>query len=92
MEILFEFIFEVLLEGSFELVKSKKIPLWLRVLVAIPLAVIYGGLFFLFLSLMVDSYRSQDYLFTILFFGIEIGYIALIVHLIKKGDHDETER
>ena len=54
MEILFEFIFEVLIEGSFEIVKNRNLPIWLRIIVCIPLVVIYGGLFLIFTYLIFD--------------------------------------
>lgn len=84
MELLFEFIFEVLLEGSFELVMNKKISLLIRVLVGIPLMVIYGGLFLLFTYFIFDSLKNHDYLVACIFLVIDILYIGLIYTLIRK--------
>ena len=91
MELIIDFIFEVLLEGSFEIVKNKKLPIWLRILVGIPLVCIYGGLFVLFTYLIFDCLNSKKYLFALLFMIIDIGFVGLIIHLIKKEKKDETK-
>ena len=92
MEILFEFIFEVLIEGSFELVKNRNLPIWLRIIVGIPLVVIYGGLFLLFTYLIFDCLNSKEYLFSLFFFIIDICFVCLLIYLIKKEKKDETKR
>ena len=44
MEIIFEIIFEIIIDGSLNAVSDKKIPLILRILSAIVLLIVYGGL------------------------------------------------
>lgn len=44
MEIIFEIIFEIIVDGSLNAVSDKKIPLILRILSAIVLLTVYGGL------------------------------------------------
>ena len=44
MEIIFDIIFELIVEGSIGAVGDKKVPLPLRILAAVFLVVIFGGL------------------------------------------------
>ena len=92
MEILFEFIFEVLIEGSFEIVKNRNLPIWLRMFVGIPLVVLYGGLFLRFTYLIFDSLDLKEYFFALFFLIIDICFIWLLFYLIKKEKKDETKR
>lgn len=84
MELIIDFLFEVLLEGSFEIMMSKKTPLFLRILVGIPLGIVYIGLFLLFAYLCFDSIRNYDYGFAFMFLIIDIIYIFIIIHLVRK--------
>ena len=85
MDFIFELLFEVILEGSYYLVTNKKVALWIRILVSIPLIIVYGGLFLLFLMLMFDCLKEHDYLFAFIMFIVNIIYVGMIVYfLIKK--------
>ena len=44
MEVLFKILFEIIVEGSLEASRDKKIPLWIRIIAGIILIAIYGGL------------------------------------------------
>ena len=44
MELIFELIFEIIVDGSMNAVSDKKIPLILRILAAIVLLIVYGGI------------------------------------------------
>ena len=44
MDIIFEFLFEFIVEGSFELATCKKVPLIIRIVAGILVFGIYGGL------------------------------------------------
>lgn len=92
MEILFEFIFEVLIEGSFEIVKNRNLSIWIRIFVGIPLVVLYGGLFLMFTYLFIDCLYSKEYWFALFFMIIDICFIRLLIYLIKKEKKDETKR
>ena len=44
MEIIMEFLFELIVEGSLEASSDKKVPLPIRIIAAIILIAVYGGL------------------------------------------------
>lgn len=44
MELIFEILFELIIEGSLNAAADKKIPVILRIIAAIILIVVYGGL------------------------------------------------
>lgn len=41
---LFEILFEIIVEGSLDASRDKKVPLWIRIIAGIILIAIYGGL------------------------------------------------
>lgn len=51
MEIIWEFIMELFLEGSIEIAKSKKVPKWIRyplmLIIALIFLAVFGGIIFL---------------------------------------------
>ena len=49
MEFIMEFLFELIVEGSLEASSDKKVPLPVRIIAAIVLIVVYGGMIGLFL-------------------------------------------
>lgn len=73
MELLFEFLGEILFEGLIEIIKSKKISLWIRVPLFIIISVFYLGLMFLLLWASVKSLKDN------LIFGIVLGVLSLIL-------------
>ena len=44
MEMLFEILFGIIVEGSLEASADKKVPLWIRIITGLILIVVYGGL------------------------------------------------
>ncbi len=60
MELLLEIIMDLLLDGSFEIVTEKKVPMVLRVIAGMILAVVYGGLAYLGVMLMLSGFASAD--------------------------------
>lgn len=81
MDFVFELLFEIILEGCIELTGEKKVPLPLRILCAIFLVAIYGGLIGILLFVSIANKSG-------LMLGIT-GFIALLalfafVHEFKK--------
>lgn len=44
MDFVLEFLFEIILEGCLEITEEKKVPLILRILCAVILVIVYGGM------------------------------------------------
>ena len=44
MEFIFEFIFDLIVEGSVEVLGEKKVPVFLRILAGIIVILVYGGI------------------------------------------------
>lgn len=80
MDDFIEFILELLLEGSIDALPNKKIPLVIRIILAIILALVLIGIIILGVLLFRDS----------TFIGclvIALGVIFLIVLIVKMIEH-----
>lgn len=60
MEELFEIIFEIIIEGTVELAKSRRVPLPLRILAALLVTVLYGGVIFLIVWAGLAAFNSSE--------------------------------
>lgn len=60
MDILFEFIFEFIVEGALELSTSRRVPLPLRILAAVIVIGVFGGAVFFIALTGVILLRSED--------------------------------
>lgn len=84
MEILFEVIFEIIVEGSYEVMKSKKAPLALRIICGI----IFLGIFILIIGLIgfiaVTFLDDNNYIAASLFLVLDIAIVILTIKEIKK--------
>lgn len=60
MDVLFEFIFEILFEGTIELAKSRHVPLPLRILAAVVIIALYGGVIFLIVWAGIRCFNSTE--------------------------------
>ncbi|WP_130808286.1 hypothetical protein [Senegalia massiliensis] len=86
MNLLMEFIFEVILEGAIEGVKSKKVPKLVRIIL---FAIILSPFFsiivlMIYLSLIIDSGPMIKVIFLAVALIIGIFLINLIKEMIKK--------
>lgn len=61
MEFIFEIIFELIVEGSVEILGEKKVPVFLRVLAAVVVAAVFGGLV-VFLVILGVTEKNWVYL------------------------------
>ncbi len=77
LDLVFEILFELLLEGSMEAVQSRRVPLPLRVFLLGVLAAVYGGLLFVIIEIAV-VYKS------IVAGIIAVLYVVFAVMLIRK--------
>lgn len=60
MEILFEIIFEIIVDGALEAVSSRKVPMPLRILAALIVVGVFGGVIFLIVFTGIICLRSKD--------------------------------
>lgn len=77
LDLVFEILFELLLEGSMEAVQSRRVPLPLRVFLLGVLAAVYGGLLYVTIEIAV-VYKS------IVAGIIAVLYVVFAVMLIRK--------
>jgi len=76
LEFLFELIFEIIIEGSFELGASKKVWLPIRILAMILFIAIYVGFFALFIYVSISIMETNlagGILLLVLFAAIAVG-------------------
>ncbi len=66
---LFEILFEIIVEGSLEASRDKKVPLWIRIIAGLILIAVYGGLVGF---LIYEGIRSVNW-------GLLVIGIALLV-------------
>lgn len=60
MEEIFEIIFEIIIEGTVELAKSRRVPLPLRILAAVLVVGLYGGLILLIVWAGLASFNNNE--------------------------------
>ena len=60
MEFLFEFIFDIIVEGAVEASSNKRVPLPLRILAAVFLFGLFGGLIFIMILVGILFLRGED--------------------------------
>lgn len=60
MEEIFEIIFEIIIEGTVELAKSRRVPLPLRILAALLVTALYGGVIFLIVWAGLAAFNSSE--------------------------------
>lgn len=80
MDEILEFLIDIVLEGSIEGAKSKKVPMFLRVILCIIVVVIFSIVLFLFFALGIKSLETSILMGLFL---IGIGLMLLIVGLRK---------
>ena len=86
MEFLFEFIFDIIVEGAVEASSNKRVPLPLRILAAVFLFGLFGGVIFLMIFAGILCLRSEENLIAIailIFLVAAIFAIGLTLKAIK---------
>ena len=81
MEIIFDILFELILEGSVGAVGDKKVPLPLRILAALILMVIFGGLIG---GLTYIGISEKNWIVLILGLVIAVAVIAAVWQTMRK--------
>jgi hypothetical protein len=73
MEFIFGILFELIIEGSIGAVGDKKVPLVLRILAAVILIVVFGGLVGILIYIGIDEKNLP-----IFFCGVTVGVIVVL--------------
>lgn len=92
MEEIFEFIFEIIIEGTVELAKSRHVPLPLRILAALLVTALYGGVIFLvvwgglacFNNADINGGKTLGVLLFIAAAGLTGGVIRQVVKAVRR--------
>lgn len=88
MEFVFELLFEIIIEGTFDLGTSKKVPMAFRILALILFLALYMGIVGLLLIYGVDALRTNDSfggcLCILVGLGIVFGFIFMIINRFLK--------
>lgn len=83
MEFILELLFEIIIEGSWELVTNKKVPIPLRILAVLVFVGIYGGLIVVFILLGLDAMKTKPVLGWLLII-IAVLLVVGVVYMIRK--------
>lgn len=94
MDVLFEFIFEIIFEGTFELAKSRRVPLPLRILAAVIIIALYGGVIFLivwtgsgcFHSTEMNGGKTLGVLLFIAAAGLTVAVVWQFMKVLRRRD------
>ncbi|MDE5539563.1 MAG: hypothetical protein K2J20_03675 [Bacilli bacterium] len=87
MELLVEFIGEIILEGAVELIKSKKVPLGIRIFLILLVSGLYLGLVVVFLYLGIKGLKDNIFIsLIVIIMGLFIlGLYVWFIYKLKKG-------
>ena len=99
MEEIFEFIFEIIIEGTVELAKSRHVPLPLRILAALLIIALYGGMIFLIVWAGLASFNNSELnggktLGVLLFigaFGLTVAVVWQFVKALRRHGGGKEE-
>lgn len=87
MDLLFELLFEIIIEGSLEIGTSRKIPLPLRILALLVIVTIFGGIaILLFLcgyNALQERKTAAGILFLVVGLGIVIGSVYMVIKKVR---------
>ncbi len=84
MEIILEILFDLIVDGSLEAVGEKKVPLFLRILAAIILFVVFGGLVGVLLYIGISDKNWIIIIFGVLIAAFEVTGIWKTVKKHRK--------
>ena len=78
---LFEILFEIIVEGSLEASRDKKIPLWIRIIAGIVLIAVYGGLVGF---LIYEGIRSMNRILSVIGIALLVFFVFGFWKVFKK--------
>ena len=78
---LFEILFQIIVEGSLEASRDKKIPLWIRIIAGIILIAVYGGLVGF---LIYEGIRSKNWILSVIGIALLVFFAFGFRKVFKK--------
>lgn len=84
MEFILELLFDIIVEGSFELVSAKKIPTILRFLAGLVCCVVLVGLLVVFIGVSIGQFQDGNAGAGAVFAAMSIGYVILVFYVLRK--------
>ncbi len=84
MEIFFEMIFEIIFEGTIELARSKKVPMFLRIIAAVIVSGVLLGLEALFIIIAINAWKNSNVAGCIVMSLFAIAWLVLIIYKTLK--------
>jgi len=85
MEILFELIFELVLEGCFELISTPKLPKPLRILAFVFFTLVYGSILVVIGMAAWSMIKEANIAVSILLIVVELLLVGCIIYAIRKS-------
>lgn len=80
MEIILELLFEIIIEGTFELCMSKKVILPIRILLLILLVLIYGAVLGVIAMVGIGMWKDGNVAVALMMLGIDVFLAVVIVY------------
>lgn len=84
MEVVLEFLFELILDGSVELSTNRKVPKPLRILAVIVLLIVYCGLILLLGIIMMECWQAGNTTSFAVVAVIGLGIILMLAYAARK--------
>ncbi len=84
MEWIIEFVLELILDGSMEVLGAKRAPVWIRALAGIVLLIVYGGLLTVGACLMISGIKHADWAQVAVGGVLTVLVIGFAVYLAKS--------
>lgn len=82
MEILFEILAEIFVDGALDSATSKKAPLMLRIVAVSLLTIVYGSLIGLFVFFIIKAIQQGRIALAIFIAVITIGFAAVFIYIL----------
>lgn len=92
MELIFELIFEIIVEGSLELGVSKKIPWPVRMLALAVFLLIYGALIGLFFFVAMGQMNEGNTVAAVFFISVDIFLAFGVIWAIVKKYREHNKK
>lgn len=92
MEVLLEFIFEIILEGSVELSTNRKVPTPFRILATLVLLVVYGGLIAIVVMIMQECWQEGNMAAFWVVTIIGVGILVMLAYAARKKYKEMREK
>lgn len=84
MDFILELILEIILEGTLEFGMSKKVPLFVRILLLLVLLLICGAMIGVIAMAGIEVWQSGNIGASVMIFVIDVAFVVLCVYALRK--------